>query len=121
MNQSALQINHDPVLRKLVSRHHELLRTSQIAGQVLAANVEVEQLPELVLDEASRKHWLDCLWQALDELEITDEEREQFWNWMEPLSLQMVSRGSMNVEPRRYPFNWVLRCKRYPALGMCRR
>ena len=121
MNQSVAQVADQPSWHKLLRRHHDLLRASDIGGLLSTDKVEPERPVEMILDEISREIWLGCLWRALEESDFADALREEFWNWMEPLSIQMVSGRTQKSQLKRYSFHWYLVRARHPALGMCRR
>lgn len=142
----------EPALRRLVRRHHELLRGSDIGHMLSQDPVQfdaaVERLAEFVvescggpanytlrqgpgcmrsrhfpftIDEAARETWLACMVRALDDSGIPTALCEEFWNWMEPLSIRMVNRRTQKPQPARYPYKWFAARVRHPATAMCRR
>lgn len=139
-------------MRRLVRRHHDLLRVSEIGNMLPADKAKYEAVVNRIsdfviescggpanytlvngqgclrtrhfpvtIDEAGRKTWLACLMQALDESEFPHALREEYWNWMEPLSIRMVNRRTEKRQPGRYPYNWFLIRVRHPTMAMCRR
>ena len=75
----------------------------------------------ILIDEAGREIWLDCLWRAMEEAALPATLREPLWNWLEPMSIRMINRRSTKAQPRRYPFAWLETRARLPALSMCRK
>ena len=73
------------------------------------------------IDEAARETWLACLVRALDDSGIPQPLCEEYWNWMEPMSIRMVNRRTQKPQPARYPFNWFAARVRHPAMALCRR
>jgi len=130
-----LRIAGEPMLRKLVLRHHELMRQSSI-GDLFPADREqfmilVHKAGEFVveacggpdrysaqfgttcmrtrhlpfsIDEDGRHTWLRALWQAFDEVAFPDDVREEYWNWVEAMSIRMITRRRMRTQPPRYPY-----------------
>lgn len=56
------------------------------------------------IDEAARETWLDLLWQALDDVLFPDEVREEYWNWLEAMSIRMINRRTTKAAPARRPY-----------------
>lgn len=55
---------------------------------------------------------------SLDGSDLSERERRACWNWIEAWSLCMASQPVENAP--RYPYEWVLRRVRHPALTACR-
>lgn len=135
------------LLRQLVRGHHALLRQSEIAhlfdGDEAADEAAVARAADLVVehcggppatagaqrafstaftvDEAGRAVWLGCLWQALADSSLPAVLREEYWTWMEALSIRMLDRHSLRGPPRRYPFAQVRIGARPRGFAMCPR
>lgn len=56
------------------------------------------------IDEAARETWLDLLWQALDDVLFPDDVREEYWNWLEAMSIRMINRRTTKTAPARRPY-----------------
>ena len=65
-----------------------------------------------------RQAWLLAFMRSLDESGLTDRERKACWTWAEAWSLCMTSQPAERAP--RYPYEWVLRQVRHPALSGCR-
>jgi hemoglobin len=73
------------------------------------------------IDEKGRDIWLDCLWQALDDSELSHALRLEYWSWLEPFSIRMINRRTLRTQPRRYPFNMVQLCMARAPFAVCPR
>lgn len=125
----------EDALRRLVARHHRLLRESSIGG-LFAADDEtfrhlVARIADYVvetcggpdafsaahgntcmrtrhfpfsIDEAGREIWLEKLFQALDDTAFPVHLREEYWSWLEPMSLRMINRRTTKAAPVRLPY-----------------
>lgn len=135
------------LLRQLVRDHYDLLRQSEIghllghlpdsgearyeAAVARAADDVVESCggppatgeaqAAFTLDEAGRAIWLGCLWQALADSPLPAALREEYWSWMEALSIRMLDRHTVRGQPRRYPFARVRIGARPRGFAMCPR
>jgi len=56
------------------------------------------------IDETAREVWLKMYIQTLHDLDFPKERIEEFWNWLEPFSLRMITRRAPNTFPRRIFF-----------------
>ena len=56
------------------------------------------------IDERGREIWLAELIGAMDDVEFPGEIREEYWNWVEAMSIRMVNRRTMRAAPARYPW-----------------
>lgn len=56
------------------------------------------------IDEAAREHWLDALWQAMHDVAFPEEAREEYWAWLEAMSVRMVNRRTTRAQPRRHSY-----------------
>lgn len=56
------------------------------------------------IDERAREIWLAYLLIAFDEVGFPSEIREEYWNWVEAMSIRMINRRTMRAAPRRIPF-----------------
>lgn len=57
----------------------------------------------LTIDETARNVWLGALLASFDDVAFPGAAREQFWNWVEALSIRAITRRTMVGQPRRYP------------------
>ena len=57
-------------------------------------------------DESKREIWLEMYKKAIKEMHMPSECIEDFWNWIEPLSVLMLKRNSQR-QIRRYPYTSV--------------
>lgn len=65
-----------------------------------------------------RQSWLFAFMRSLDGSDLSERERKACWNWAETWSLCMTQQAAERAP--RYPYEWVLRQVRHPALGGCR-
>lgn len=61
----------------------------------------------LLLDDAGREIWLVQLWHAFDDADFPQELRADFWNWAEPLSVQLMAPQARHRGLTRYPYDTV--------------
>lgn len=61
----------------------------------------------LLLDEDGREVWLVQLWHAFDDAGFPPALRADFWNWAEPLSVQLMAPRSRRPGLNRYPYDTV--------------
>jgi len=54
------------------------------------------------VDEAARDIWLAMYKKTLKEVDFPKELLEEFWNWIEPLSIRMINRRTTTEAPARY-------------------
>lgn len=57
----------------------------------------------LTIDETARNVWLAAMLVAFDEVGFPAAARQEFWNWVEALSIRAITRRTMIGQPRRYP------------------
>ena len=57
-----------------------------------------------IIDEKGREIWLMMYKKTLKEIDFPKAHLEEFWNWIEPLSIRMINRRTGFEAPRRYPF-----------------
>ncbi|MGS5087326.1 hypothetical protein ACVC7V_12580 [Hydrogenophaga sp. A37] len=65
-----------------------------------------------------RQAWLFDFMRSLDRSELSERERKACWTWAVAWSLCMTSQSAQRAP--RYPYEWVLRQVRHPALRGCR-
>lgn len=65
-----------------------------------------------------RQAWLFDLMRSLDGSDLSERERKACWSWAEAWSLRMTSQPVHRAP--RYPYAWVRRQVRHPALTSCR-
>ncbi len=65
-----------------------------------------------------RQAWLFDFMRSLDSSALSERERKACWTWAEAWSLSMSSQPAESAP--RYPYEWVLRQVRHPALRGCR-
>lgn len=56
------------------------------------------------IDETAREIWLAALFQAMTDVDFPIEVREEYWNWLEAMSVRMINRRTMKAQPARIPF-----------------
>jgi hemoglobin len=61
---------------------------------------------QITVDEHARDVWLDAYKKAIIHMKMPSECIEDFWSWIEPLSLWMVNRRTLSEIPR-YPYRDV--------------
>ncbi len=59
------------------------------------------------IDEKARDIWLMTYKKVLKEIEFPKEFLEEFWNWIEPLSIRMINKRTTVLEPTRYVFETI--------------
>jgi hemoglobin len=73
----------------------------------------------ITVDEHARYVWLETYKIAIIDMKMPSECIEEFWSWIEPLSLWMINRHMMAVTPRYYykdiwedfaDFNMIKKC-----------
>ena len=67
---------------------------------------------------AQRQAWLFEFMRGLDASDLSESERQTCWAWAEAWSLCLSDQPADQAS--RYPYAWVLRGVRHPALGGCR-
>ena len=55
------------------------------------------------IDEQAREIWLAQLLLAFDDVGFPQDVREEYWDWVESLSIRVINRRTMRADPRRYP------------------
>lgn len=58
---------------------------------------------QITVDEHARDVWLESYKKAIIDMKMPSECIEDFWDWIEPLSLWMVNRRTLSEIPR-YPY-----------------
>ncbi|MDR3390566.1 MAG: hypothetical protein P4L77_02440 [Sulfuriferula sp.] len=56
------------------------------------------------IDERIREIWLQELLAAFDDVGFPDAVRQEYWNWIEPFSIRMITRRTTKEQPRRHPY-----------------
>jgi hemoglobin len=56
------------------------------------------------VDEAAREIWLAALFAAMTETGFPEEVREEYWTWLEAMSVRMINRRTMKAQPVRMPY-----------------
>jgi hemoglobin len=56
------------------------------------------------IDESARETWLSALFRAMEDVDFPIEVREEYWNWLEAMSVRMINRRTMKAQPARIPF-----------------
>ena len=62
---------------------------------------------KFLIDEKAREIWLMMYKKTLKEIDFPKEHIEEFWNWIEPLSIRMINRRTSFETPTRYPFDAI--------------
>jgi len=55
------------------------------------------------IDEKAREIWLAQLLLAFDDVEFPETVKQEYWDWVESLSIRIINRRTMRASPRRYP------------------
>jgi hemoglobin len=56
------------------------------------------------IDERARAVWLSALWQAFDDVGFPHEVREEYWAWVEAMSIRMINRRRTRAQPARHAY-----------------
>ncbi|MDD5406279.1 MAG: globin [Sulfurovaceae bacterium] len=56
------------------------------------------------VDEKGREIWLMMYKKTINDLQMPEELIEEFWNWIEPLSMRMINRRTTMMPIDRYPY-----------------
>jgi hemoglobin len=56
------------------------------------------------IDEHAREAWLEALWRAMGDVAFPDDAREEYWSWLEAMSVRMINRRTTRAQPARYPY-----------------
>jgi hemoglobin len=59
------------------------------------------------IDEKGREIWLVMYKKTLKDIDFPKELIEEFWNWVEPLSIRMINRRTTTMPPERFPFESI--------------
>ena len=59
------------------------------------------------IDENDRDIWIAIYKKTLKEINFPQEHLEEFWNWIEPLSIRMINRRTNMDAIKRYPWSEV--------------
>jgi hemoglobin len=57
------------------------------------------------IDEQAREIWLAQLLLAFDDVGFPEEIRQEYWDWVESLSIRIINRRTMRASPGRYPLS----------------
>ena len=60
---------------------------------------------KIPIDENGRDIWLAIYKKTLKEIDFPKEHLEEFWNWIEPLSIRMINRRTNMDAIKRYPWS----------------
>lgn len=55
----------------------------------------------VTIDETSRDVWLELLWRAFDDVQFPNELREEYWAWVEAMSVRLINRRTQREQPTR--------------------
>jgi hemoglobin len=55
------------------------------------------------IDEQAREIWLAQLLLAFDDVAFPEDVKQEYWDWVESLSVRIINRRTMRTAPRRYP------------------
>lgn len=58
----------------------------------------------VTIDERAREIWLRELLASFDDIGFPESVREEYWNWMEPFSIRMITRRTTREQPGRHPY-----------------
>lgn len=59
----------------------------------------------MTVDEKAREIWLMMYKKTIKDLAMPNELREEFWNWIEALSIRMINRRTTVDEIERFPYS----------------
>jgi hemoglobin len=62
----------------------------------------------VTIPESARDAWLDALWEAMDDVAFPESAREEYWTWLEAMSVRMINRRTMRDQPPRRPYSEML-------------
>lgn len=57
------------------------------------------------IDEQAREIWLAQLLLAFDDVAFPEDIKQEYWDWVESLSIRIINRRTMRASPRRYPLS----------------
>ena len=60
---------------------------------------------QMTVDEKAREIWLMMYKKSIKDLEMPQECREEFWNWIEPLSIRMINRRTTVEKIERFYYS----------------
>lgn len=58
----------------------------------------------ITIDEKGREIWLMLYKKTINDLQMPSDCIEEFWNWIEPLSIRMINRRTTVAPVERYPY-----------------
>lgn len=61
----------------------------------------------ITIDEKGREIWLMMYKKTINDLGMPKERIEEFWNWIEPLSIRMINRRTTVAPIERHPYSSV--------------
>lgn len=59
----------------------------------------------IIIDEKARDIWLMMYKKTIKDLTMPHEHREEFWTWIESLSIRMINRRTTVMDVQRYPYS----------------
>ncbi|WP_373073052.1 globin [Sulfurimonas sp.] len=62
---------------------------------------------KIPIDESDREIWLAMYKKTLKEISFPEEHLEEFWNWIEPLSIRMINRRTNMDEIKRHHWHEI--------------
>lgn len=72
---------------------------------------------KIPIDENDREIWLAMYKKTLKEIQFPEEHLQEFWNWIEPLSIRMINRRTNMESIKRH--HWSEVKKELIKLGAC--
>lgn len=61
----------------------------------------------ITIDEKGREIWLMMYKKTINDLKMPTEHIEEFWNWIEPLSMRMINRRTTIADIERHPYHSI--------------
>jgi len=61
----------------------------------------------ITIDEKGREIWLMMYKKTINDLKMPPEYIEEFWNWIEPLSIRMINRRTTVADIERHPYGSI--------------
>ena len=62
---------------------------------------------QMTVDEQARDIWLATYKKVIKDMSMPSECIEEFWNWIEPLSVWMINRRTSKAPVERYPYGSI--------------
>lgn len=95
---------------------HATQKTADFFVDVLSGGISLQELLgypalkmrffQITVDETARDVWLEMYKKVIIDMNMPSECIEEFWNWIEPLSLWMINHQTMPQIPR-YPYQEI--------------